>query len=70
MSNKKHNSKETHEYKEGHNDGLILGERKILQLIEEIISTGKSDTSGIGTNNNSKFVEIKKKLIEIMKSIK
>ncbi|MBX9839951.1 hypothetical protein [Silvanigrella sp.] len=70
MTNKKHHSKDTHEYKEGHTEGYIEGQKDILKIFDDILSTGQTDVSKIGNVNNSKYVEIKKKIIELMKTSK
>jgi hypothetical protein len=60
---KKNSHKDSHEYKEGHHDGYLEGQISILKVFDEILSTGKTDLNSLGNNNNSKFIELKKKIM-------
>ncbi|KAB8028564.1 hypothetical protein [Fluviispira multicolorata] len=70
MNHKKHSHKDNHEYKEGRSEGYEEGQKDLLKILDEILSTGNTDAGKIGNANNSKFVEIKKKIIELIKSAK
>ncbi|BBH53108.1 hypothetical protein [Fluviispira sanaruensis] len=61
-----HSHKDNHDYKEGHNEGYIEGQKDILKIFDDIFATGATDVSKIPNSNNSKFVEIKKKIIELL----
>ena len=63
---KKNSHKDSHEYKEGHHDGFIEGQVALLKIFDEILSTGKTDVNNLGNNNNSKFMELKKKIIALI----